>query len=206
MYRSFPISVMLMYGGRSWQMAAQGGAIMGARLMAKTAIYATVLGAVALQMKEIVRGRDPRPMTTREFWTAALLQGGGLGIFGDFLFSDTSRTGASMGGIVAGPLGEEGARSMTSIQRMMTGEAEPGDEIVDFLERNTPGGSIWYLRLAYERMLLDELREEIDPDAAARFRRMQRRYRREYGQGYWWAPGDVTPARLPDAGNVAAQP
>tara|TARA_R110002073_G_scaffold76548_3_gene185836 strand:- start:2919 stop:5399 length:2481 start_codon:yes stop_codon:yes gene_type:complete len=207
MYKSFPVSILLMYGGRSWQAGVRAGGI----LAVKTTIYATLLGALTLQLKEIVQGRDPRPMAgtpeqARNFWTAALLQGGGLGIFGDFLFSDASRTGGSLGGTVAGPIGDEAARSLASVQRVMTGEAEPGVEALNFIERNTPGGSIWYLRLAYERMLLDQLREEIDPEAQARFRRLERRYRRDYGQGYWWAPGEASPARAPDLGNAIAEP
>ena len=42
-------------------------------------------------------------MTSPEFWGAALLQGGGLGIFGDFMVSSVSRGGRGIEETVAGP-------------------------------------------------------------------------------------------------------
>ena len=53
-----------------------------------------LLGGLAVQLKEIAKGNDPRPMDSAEFWLAAVMQGGGLGIFGDFFSASTSRTGA----------------------------------------------------------------------------------------------------------------
>lgn len=207
MYKSFPVSVLMLYGGRSWQVSAQAGAVMGAKLAAKATIYTTLLGALALQMKEVTKGRDPRPMDTMEFWQASLLQGGGLGIFGDFLFSDLNRFGGGLESTLAGPLGQEAGNifdfTFGNAQEAMQGEdMNFGRESVDLLRRNTPGGSVWYLRLAYERLLLDQLQAEVDPDAGARWRRFERRYRRDYDQEYWWAPGETAPERPPDAGNA----
>ncbi|MEP3073786.1 hypothetical protein [Maricaulis sp.] len=207
MYKSFPVSVLMLYSGRTWQVAAQAGVLMGARLAAKMLIYTTVLGALSLQVKEIVKGRDPRPMNTPEFWMSAGLQGGGMGIFGDFLFSDVNRFGGGLAMTAAGPLVQtaDEVRNLTigNVAQALQGEdTDIGAEATRFLRGNTPGGSIWYLRLAYERMLLDSLQEEIDPQAGERFRRLERRYRRDYGQGYWWAPGEQAPDRAPDLANA----
>jgi hypothetical protein len=53
-----------------------------------------------------------------------------------------------------------------------------GRESVRLLGQNMPGGSNWYLRLAYERGVLDNLQRLVAPEAHAAFRRkiqMQRR-------------------------------
>ena len=50
------------------------------------------------------KGRDPRPMEGPEFWGAAFLQGGGLGIYGDFLFSDVNRFDRGLAETIAGPV------------------------------------------------------------------------------------------------------
>lgn len=72
-----------------------------------------------------------------------------------------------------------------------------GREVVRFLGQNTPGGSNWYLRLAYERVLLDNLQRLADPEAHAAFERKIRMQRRDYGNEFFWAPGQSTPRRVP---------
>jgi hypothetical protein len=39
-----------------------------------------------------------------KFWGAAAVQGGGLGLFGDFIFSDVNRYGQGFAMTVAGPM------------------------------------------------------------------------------------------------------
>lgn len=207
MYKSFPVSVLMLYAGRGWQTAAQAGVIQGGKLAAKLAIYTTVLGALALQLKEVSKGRDPRPVDTPQFWQAALLQGGGAGIFGDFLFADVNRFGGGLAETVAGPLvgtaNELRELAVGNLDEIQSGEdPELGRDMVNLARGNTPGGSIWYLRLAYERLLLDAIQEEVDPDAPERFRRIERRYSRDFDQGYWWSPGDQVPHRAPDLANL----
>ncbi len=64
----------------------------------------TLLGGVALQLGEIVSGRDPQDTANPQFWSRALLKGGGLGIFGDLMFQDYTKYGSSVGALAAGPL------------------------------------------------------------------------------------------------------
>ncbi len=62
-----------------------------------------------------------------------------------------------------------------------------------FVEGLTPGNSLWYTRLAFSRLVKDQLEMLADPDAPAKYRRAERRARREYGQRYFWRPGRVAP-------------
>jgi hypothetical protein len=57
----------------------QEGAKAKGRYFADLILSTTLMGALAMQLKEMAKGRDPRPMTDAEFWGAAMLQGGGLG-------------------------------------------------------------------------------------------------------------------------------
>lgn len=211
MYKSFATTVILQNAARGRQELARAGGTMLLRYGAKFLTYTTVFGALALQLKEISKGRDPRPMTSPEFWGAAMLQGGGLGIFGDYLFSDINRFGRGLPGTLAGPLAEtiDDVVNLTAgnaLQAATGAETNFGNELTRFIRRNSPGGSIWYMRLAYDRMALDSLQESIDPDAPERFRRNVRRWERETGQDYWWAPGTPGPQRAPDLANIAAPP
>ena len=78
-----------------------------------------------------------------------------------------------------------------------------GRELVRFLMANTPGSSLWYARVALDRILWDQMQKELDPDYRESFRAIERRARREFDQGYWWRPGDLAPEAAPDILNMA---
>ena len=90
MLKSFPITIALTHLHRAAFQATAGQKLQYLGLMMTTT---TVLGALALQAKDIAAGREPRPMDNKEFFAAAVAQGGGIGIFGDYLFSDVNRFG-----------------------------------------------------------------------------------------------------------------
>ena len=90
--------------------------------------------------------------------------------------------------------------SVGNIQELIAeGEAKnAGRELSRFIEANMPGRSLWYSRLAMERLIFDELEAAIDPKAARSFRRIEQGARRDYGQRFWWKPGTPLPQRSPD--------
>ncbi len=51
-----------------------------------------------------------------------------------------------------------------------------------------------------ERLIFDELEAAIDPKASRSFRMIEQRARRDYGQRFWWRPGQPAPQRAPDLG------
>lgn len=201
MYKNFAVSVTFLHGRR---LIEQRGVMGKLAYAANLAIGATVLGGLSLQLKEVAKGRDPRSVTEapEAFVLASMLQGGGLGIFGDFLFSDVNRFGRSFGDTVAGPVVGLAGDAIGIGQRLATDLAAGedlslGGDLVNFARRYTPGASIWYLRLAYERMFLDQVEMAVDPDAKARYRRLERRFEKDTGQEYYWPPGEPAPVRLP---------
>ncbi len=66
--------------------------------------------------------------------------------------------------------------------------------------RFVPGSNLWYWRLAFQRNIIDRLALEIDPRAPERFRRIEREAEKNFGQGFWWRPGEATPDRMPAFG------
>lgn len=201
MFKSFPITVITTHLYRG---ALQNGAKNKGAYLASIVASTTLLGAVALQMKELSRGKDPRSMDDPKFWASAFVQGGGAGIYGDFLFSDVNRFGGSLLKTTAGPMAQLALEdipkvTLGNVQEFVRGEdTNLAADLVQFSRSYTPGGSLWYTRLAFEREVLDQLQLMADPKARSKFRRIQRRRRRDYGQNYWWRPGAVTPRRAPD--------
>ena len=206
-FKSFPIFVMVNHVGRVMQEAYRGRPMTAVSLAAQMVVINTILGGLALQLKELSKGRDPRDQTKPEFWGAALAQGGGVGIFGDFLFADHNRFGGGLASTIAGPtvgFGEAAARlTAGNVQQIATGD-DPrlARDAVDFARRYTPGGSLWYLRLAYEREILDQIQMLADPEAHRAFRRRAASMG-QYGTEYYSRPGErLSDARAPDFGNA----
>lgn len=210
MFKSFPVTIVGRNLGRYIYDTTVGDRFNRGKIVASFIIGATVMGALAIQAKQISRGRDPRPMDEVRFWGAAFLQGGSLGIFGDFLFSDVSRSGGSFGKNLAGPVaqftGELVDLTIGNIFEVAGGkDTEFGHEMVDFIGSYHPGSSIWYLRAAYERAVIDQLALMVDPKAGKRLSRKMKRYEKAYGAGHWWKRGELTPERAPDFANVVGE-
>lgn len=209
-FKMFGISVAVLQGQRIATETVLNGAMRGGGYAAALLITGTLYGALAMQMKAIKDGKDPRPMAGPDawkFWGGALLQGGGMGIYGDFLASETNRMGGGLARTVIGPTGDLAASvlSLTSgnVAQYMRGEkTNLGRETVRFLGQNTPGGSLWYLRAAYERTVLDQLQRLADPEAHAAFRRKIEAQRKDQGNGFWWAPGEGKPRRPPSMDTI----
>lgn len=203
MYKSFGVSVLMnqyrramSYDGK-WSRFAYAAA-MGTMV--------TGMGALSLQMKEIIKGRDPRPMNTPAFLGASILQGGGLGIFGDFLSSESNRFGGGMASTIAGPvvgLGSDLVGLGISVARApFGGEGNVGREAVNVLRYNTPVTGIWYWGSAFQRLLFDNLQRVADPDAERAWRQAEKRRMEANGNPSWWPPGEMLPTRAPDMSNV----
>lgn len=213
-FKSFPVTIMVTQLGRIMSEAYQGRPGTALTYGAGLLVGNTLMGALALQLKELSKGRDPRDATTAEFWAASVAQGGGAGIFGDFFFADVNRFGGSIGQTMMGP----GVGFLDDMLRLTVGNARElalgedtnfGREMVGMLRRYTPGGSLWYLRLAYEREVLDQIQTIVDPRAAQSFRRRVQSAR-EYGTKYFAPPGSSVISgkgrvRAPDLSNALGE-
>ena len=200
MYKNFSVTVLNTHIARG--LALEGVSAKG-RYLGGFIVTATLMGALAMQLKEMAKGRDPVAMDSPEFWGSAMLQGGGLGIFGDFMFSQTNRFGGGLAETVAGPVvglaNDLNNLTTGNLMQFIKGEdTNVGREMIDFASRYTPGSSMWYLRLGLERLVTDQVRMMVDPDAPSRMRRLERRYMNERGQEYWWRPGQTSPDRAPN--------
>ena len=205
-YKSFPVTVMTTHLVRALNAARRGDY---GRYLVTMAVGMTVAGAFAIQMKQIAQGKDPRNMADWQFWAAAMAQGGGAGLLGDFIYSAVSRTDSSFylntfGGPLAGLMDDVARVAGMNFQALSDEQRERsfGADVARFVRRNAPGTSLWYSRLATDRVLWDSLQEMVDPDAHRRWRQIERRALRDYDQDFWWRPGDSAPARAPalDAG------
>ena len=196
MYKNYAATIMHTHLMKYFHM--DGSRPTKASFFADYFIGTTIMGALALQLKEMSRGKDPRPMDDEKFWGAALLQGGGLGIMGDFFYSSTSRFDGQLSETAAGPvvglIGDTG--------RLMLNPEDLAKNSIKYIGRYTPGSSTWYFRLAIERLILDKLQAMANPKYRSHFRAKERNAKRHTNNKYWWRPGKDVPSRPPNISNI----
>ncbi len=201
--KAFPISMIAKHWTRALSQPAKSGK---AAYVAQLLAAQTILGAVAMGVNDILSGREPTDMTgdgAGKAWLAAFLKGGSLGIYGDFLFSPQTGYGqsalATLLGPAAGAIEDVYDLSIENARQLSAGEeADFGAEAVKFVDRYTPGASIWYVKAALDRMIFQQMQDALNPGYLDR---MVARQQRERGTEYWWRPGDTLPQ---DAPNPAA--
>lgn len=196
-FKSFGVTAILRnlgrhvygYGAKRKRDAIRNGrSVQG---IANVFVGTTILGYFAMQAKELAKGRDPRPNTPETFFAAAL-QGGGLGIYGDFLFGEASRFGGGTLETLAGPGITEFSNLMDLIQRgrgvVAGGEEDLRADWLRLLKSNLPFANLFYTKQAMDYLIWYQLQESINPGY---LRRMERRIERENNQTFWLPPSDV---------------
>lgn len=197
MFKSFPVTLITTHLYRG----AMKQGLSRAAYLSSIFMATTLLGAVSMQAKDITKGLEPRePGDTfdqqRKFWVAAAAQGGGLGILGDFLFSDQNRFGGGFVSSMSSPafsmVDDAIKLSWGNLQQLIEGK-EPNftEEAIAFAGKYTPGSSLWQLRLPLERMLIQQAQLAANPKAAKKFQRKIRKRKKDFNQDYWWKPGDL---------------
>ncbi|GGO95051.1 hypothetical protein [Stakelama pacifica] len=211
LFKGFPLSILMLHGRRMMdQQGAFNKAMYGLTLMG----LLTAGGALSIQLKELSKGKDARPMDDRRFLGAAVLQGGGLGIIGDFLGSDENRFGGGFAETLVGPAAQtfSNVKSATidNVIAWLDGDEKTkpnaGKDFAKIVRQEVPGSSLWYTRLVYERLLSDQVQRWLDPDADKAFKRLQRKAEQQ-GQPYFSAPGSgLSDIRAPDFDNAMEAP
>ena len=197
MYKNYPVTFQMNYG--RLMLSRTDMSKMGkAAWLGSLAAGMTLVGALGIQGKELLRGRTPMPMDTAKFWGKAFLTGGAGGLWGDFLFANTNEYGRGIASQAAGPLG--GLAEDTVNLTVGTGFkwVEDGDPFdaklaargLEFAKRNTPFTKTWWAQLVLEREMWDRLQEAVDPKAHQKFRKRMKKQKDTYGNAYWWQPGD----------------
>lgn len=215
-FRSFSLTATHLWGEEFVLRGQRNGAppfVAGAAGVAPFVVFLTIGGAASIQLRELARGNDPLPMDDASFWGRALLQGGGLGVLGDAFYASMKRQGKSSDLGAFGPVGQAAADvndATLGNALEIAGSVDDGDSIGEAVEdarlgrdvvnigrRWVPGSSIWWLRAAWNRAVMDQLQRLLDPEAEEDFERRRRRMERDRDQGQWWPEGEPTPERAP---------
>jgi len=165
----------------TWTGAARDSVKNGAMFnIARTVMTATAMGYVAMSLKDLTKGRKPRDPTSKKTWVAAMLQGGALGIYGDFLFGDLrNRYGGSALGTLAGPILGDVSLATDLVTRAASGE-NVAAKAVSFGKRLLP--NTFYTKLPLDMMVLWDVSERASPGWS---NRMQKNLKKNNDQEYF---------------------
>lgn len=153
-------------------------------------VATTIAGYLSMSIKHMLQGKTPRDFTESpeafgKALIASMLQGGALGLYGDFLWAEKSRT---MGGFAEAALGPT-AGLIGAGQRLWQ-DAIRGDE--DFAPSAmrmgmsyTPGNNLFWARAALDYMIMNSFYEIMSPGFVERTRK---RMAKETNQEYFWEP------------------
>jgi hypothetical protein len=144
--------------------------------------------------KDVLKGRTPRAFNddianNAKLMFAALSQGGGFGIYGDFLFGEYSRTGASFLSSLAGPaIGQ--VDSLAELWTQARKGEDVGATLLNITKNNTPFINLFYTRMALDYMFLFQLQEMTNPGYLSR---LERRIMTENNQEFFMPPSQAVP-------------
>lgn len=190
-FKAFPTAFTQRVLGRAFQGGAEGGTA-GAAHIGSLIAGLTLLGYAAMTAKDAIKGYEPREILDEngnpraKTILASLVQGGGAGIYGDFLFGEVSRSGNSALENVAGPFASDAARWFNLARRARDGEGKAADALTAALG-STPFANVFYARPALDYLILNSLRETLNPGYLSR---QDQRRREQYGQDPLIAPSD----------------
>ena len=216
-FKTWPVAALHQVLGRQFydsvsrREAAWGvGAVIGLSMLG---------GYLRMTARDLAYGDEPRiPKNVGDaakIGLAALAQGGGLGIFGDFLFGEANRMGASNLSSLGGPVATDLSRVYEIYNRWLTsiGTDHKGDAWADLVRwgvDHVPFAGLFYLKGAANYLLWFHLFEALHPGW---WERTNRRMEREQGRhmiGYspgggvpWGVPGIYTSNRRQSFGLFA---
>lgn len=198
--KAFPISVIQKSMGR--EIYGRGSNSLGEALrngngemlgMAQLLVWTTAFGYISMSAKDILKGRNPRDAWGEDginfkTFMAALVQGGGAGIYGDFLFGEVkNRFGGGLLSTLAGP-------TLGTVEDIadLYGRVRDGDDAAAasfrLLISSTPFANLFYTRIALDYLFLHQISEWLNPGS---LRRMERRVEKENAQTFWLRPSEA---------------
>lgn len=190
-FKMWPIAAVRQQWGR--EIYGQGGVgnKIGGILNLTVGSALTGYGIYALKM--LMKGQNPPPPSPQAA-IAGMMQGGGLGIFGDYLFGEYSRFGQSVTESALGPVLGSGSTAIFDLWNRIKSRAEGSEHpqplapaALKLLTDNTPFINMFYTRQALNYLFLHSLQETLNPGY---LERSQRSLKQKQGATYWLSPSE----------------
>jgi len=193
-FKAFPMSIMNKVLGREMAYIRKGKRLgglsteagraeigRGIRGMAALIITSGFMGYMAMTMKDLLKGKEPRDPTKFKTIMAGFLQGGGLGIYGDVLFKEQRDAGSVIAGLV-GPAPTTAVDLGLALQYALLGEGgKSAKAAYRAISSNIPFLNLFYIKVAFDYLIGFQIMETLNPGV---LKRVERRMKKDYNQEY----------------------
>ena len=190
-FKAFPVTYVTKAAQRQRYARIQEGksGIFG---IAQMMVGTTMMGYLSVTMKDILKGKNPQDVFSDEYGinpkllTRAFVQGGGAGIYGDFLFGEYGGYGRGLIQTMSGPT----FGSIDDIGNIYA-SARSGDadalqrNVTRFVTSNVPGMNLFYTKTALDYLFIHGMMEHVSPGY---LRRMEKRMKRDMDQTFYFPP------------------
>ena len=179
-FKAFPLAIMQKSIGRELSFTEAGRKYRALFGVAGLVIGSGIFGYISMSAKDLLKGKKPRdPMNTKTFF-ASMLQGGGLGIYTDFLFGRIQQS-TSLLATIAGPGLTEATKVAAIFNYIVHGEfSKAGKQGYLSIKDNIPFLNLFYLKTAFDYAIGYQMMETLSPGV---LRRMEKRMK-DQGQEF----------------------
>jgi hypothetical protein len=180
-FKGFPIAILQKALGRELSHFSAGNKAAGVWGVASLVVGSGIFGYISMTAKDLLRGKSPKDPTEYKTFLAAMLQGGGLGIYGDFIFSKT-RTGGEIATQLAGPVISETLSALQAIKYGIQGDKDPAlRQAYKSIVGNIPFLNLFYIKTAFDYAIGYQIMETLSPGS---LRRKEKEMKRDTGQEF----------------------
>jgi len=156
----------------------------------------TIIAGAAIQLRALASGKNPENMADPAFAGAAILRGGGLGYYGDFLYDQANAYDNHLIPALMGPVASdiEAIWNVTGVAAFKKGKGERIDEGANLLRiarGNIPFLNLWYTKAAADHLIWNNIQEMSNPGYLDRM--MDKAYNRK-GTTWYWDPHESLPS------------
>lgn len=180
-FKAFPMAILQKAFGREMSFIKEGQYAKGLFGMANLIVGAGIFGYISVTAKDLLKGKSPKDPAKLDTFYASMLQGGGLGIYGDFLFSKT-RSGSEIMATAAGPFATEAFNALQAIKYGIRGEKDPAlRQAYKSVVGNIPFLNLFYAKTAFDYAIGYQIMETLSPGY---LRKMEKKMKEDSGQEF----------------------
>lgn len=119
------------------------------KILPQLLLGTTSLGYLSINALRLLRGQELLKPNEEGVFTASLLKGGGLGLYGDFIFGEYDRYNHNLLESLSGPIGGDVIDIGKIYSKALKGEIDKTEDLTkSLLKRNIPGRNLFYLQPA----------------------------------------------------------
>lgn len=203
LFKSYPVGFMRRHLERMSDLADTRGKANATKYAALLLTTTTLAGAISVQLKELLAGRDPQDESTTDFWLQAMSVGGGAGFMTDIIVSGLDGENAygspnflrGLGPVFGTVLDTFDVGKAYLTEGLYNKEMKANAKALRLIRGHAPFVNLWYTKGVFDRAIYNDLMEMASPGYLTR---VEKNALKQKGVGYWWDQSRLVPRRAPD--------